>query len=594
VSRAHVQYSLALAVAALTCAGARAALAGDAPTAPKAPAAKVEPAAPAGKAAAEEPKQASTVAVIAAPLFSDVFAATPVAKIEDEVITLRELTQALSSTHMTGGVPVAGSTASWQTVLDRLVTLRLMVVEARTMDLDDLPEVKQAIEEHSGQFLREYYKAKVTDDVKPDAAEVSRLLETTTREWKLVSASFKDKADADAVAKEIAAGKPFDAVVAQAVADKKADPPLTGDFVGAKKLLPEVVAAVEGLAVGAVSAPVKAGPSWALLRVVEIRNVEDAEERAKAEGRSVERLRTVKLRQHFEELSKKNAQIDRGLLKRVDLEAKVPGLEALAKDKRAFATIKGEAPITVGEVVLEISKAFFHGPDSAVREKRVNLQKEEALDKLLYRRLFLKAAIAAGLKDSEDYRVEMREFTQGLLVDVYAKKVIVPEIKVTDEDSKQYYDEHKSEFTTPQFFKLQTMGFRTVKSAQAALEKFRAGTDWAWMRANAEDQLAEADRKLELDGATTLSANTLDPGLAEAVAGTKAGDLRLYKHAAGGAYVVLVKEQIASALKPLDEVRSAIGKKVMGHVATRTFETWGKKLREHYRVRIYLTRIGNG
>lgn len=587
MSRVHAQYSLAFA-AALTFVVARAALAGDAP------AAKPAPAAPAGAAAPDEPKQASTVAVIAAPLFSDAFAATPVAKIEDEVITLRELTQALSSTHTKGGVPVSGSTASWQTVLERLVTLRLMVVEARSMGLDDLPEVKQAIQDHSAQFLREYYKAKVTDDVKPDAAEVSRLLEKSTREWRLVSASFKDKADAEAVAKEVAGGKAFDAVVAQAVADKKADPPLTGDFVGAKKLLPDVVAAVEGLAVGGVSAPVKAGPSWALLRVLEVRNVEDVEERAKAEARSVERLRTAKLRQHFEELTKKNAQIDRGLLKRVDLEAKVPGLEALAKDKRAFATIKGEAPITVGEVVLEISKTFFHGPDSAVREKRVNFQKEEALDKLLYRRLFLKAALAAGLKDTEDYRVEMREFAQGLLVDAYAKKVIVPDIKVSDEDTKQYYDEHKSEFTTPQFYKLQTLGFRTVKSAQAALEKFRAGTDWAWMRANAEDQLSEADRKLELDGSSTLSANTLEPGLADALAGAKAGDLRLYQHAAGGAYVVLVKEQVASVLKPIDEVRGAIGKKVMGHVATRTFETWGKKLREHYRVRIYLTRIGNG
>ena len=60
---------------------------------------------------------------------------------------------------------------------------------------------------------------------------------------------------------------------------------------------------------------------------------------------------------------------------------------AFAKDPRPLVQIKGEDPITVADLTVEISQKFFHGIVEPIKEKRVNKEKAEAFERLLGVRL---------------------------------------------------------------------------------------------------------------------------------------------------------------------------------------------------------------
>ena len=62
------------------------------------------------------------------------------------------------------------------------------------------------------------------------------------------------------------------------------------------------------------------------------------------------------------------------------------------------------------------------------------------------------------------------------------------------------YEKRKAQFTSPQMYRLDGMGFGSAKAAQAALEKLKAGTDLEWLRANAEGQLKPEEQAFQLAG----------------------------------------------------------------------------------------------
>ena len=56
--------------------------------------------------------------------------------------------------------------------LDRILTVRLIVHEARNMGLDQLPEAKAMIQANTQEYLRKTLLDHVLENVKPDEKEV--------------------------------------------------------------------------------------------------------------------------------------------------------------------------------------------------------------------------------------------------------------------------------------------------------------------------------------------------------------------------------------------------------------------------------------
>jgi hypothetical protein len=547
-------------------------------------------AAVAGEAPATPPLE--TYAYIRVPLLAERSAPTPIATVDDEVVTLGDLNDALAATHGARAEDARAGGREVAPILDRLVTLRLFVAEAREMGLDQQPGFLKSVAEFKEQQLRSLTEMRATKGVRPEAMEVERSYRDAVREWKVRSLLFAKKEDAVAFRAEIAGGKAFADAAKEARDAKRATGGEAADWVARSQALPQVAAALVPIqAAPAVTDPVELKDGFAVAAVEEVRYPEDPKARAMAEESSVERQRAARLAKHRAELEKKYAKTDARLWKSLDFEAPSPGFAALAKDRRPVVTLRGAKPVTVADVAAEMQKYFFHGVDEPIKEKKLNEAKEPVLHKIMTRRLFLRESEALGVASSPEYRRAVSEYEDSLLFGAYVQTVILPDVKVSEEEGKTYYERHKDEFTYPAFFKLEGLVFSKASAAEAAAKKLAAGTDFGFIRANAESQVKPDDRVLALDG-QTFSANTLPPDLVRALGGARRDDVRAYS-TSGQHYVIRVVEVTPAREQPYLEARAAIGKKLAAENLNQAVKDTAAKLRGSHQVAVYLERLGN-
>ncbi len=591
LERIIVKNGLAL-VVLLSAVPVSASAAGESPSAGKSPAAAApaEAAPPAGAReveAAPEPMSAT----LKVPLFSERFSSVPVAAVADETITLAELNDGLAAAHEAHAPGARAKGKDFRPVLDRLVDLRLLVLEARDMELDQLDDVKKAVADERELELRSQLERVVVKGIKPDPMEVEQAWREAVREWKLRSLLFAQEADAAAFLADLKAGKAFGDLARAAVAAKKASGGDAAEWVAPSKMVPQVAAAIGTLQPGASSGAIAVQGGFAVVHVEDVRYPENAAARASAEARSLDRKQTEALRKLRDELERKYARTDRKLLDALDFEAPKPGFAALAKDRRPLVTFKGEKPITVGEYAQALASGFFHGIEEPIKEKRVNAKKYEALRPLVTKRLFDSEARRRGIPQSAEYRQAIAEFEREQLFGKLVQKAIAPDVKVSEEEGQKYYEAHKAEFSYPGFYKLEGVAFQTSKAAEAALKRLQGGTEFKWVRANAEGQVKLEDQALQLEG-TTFSAASLPPELLTILSGAGRNDYRIYQADASQFYVVHVVDVTPPAQQPYAAVREAIGKKLFADNLSKAVKEYAAKLRKAHRVDVYITAIG--
>jgi hypothetical protein len=580
-------------IAALVLAGPVLAVAADpspAPSSPPAPGVAAQGVPPALAAPAPEMRAFLTQdgRQIAAPLLAEESASLAIAKVDDETITLRQLMTSLGMAHKDRHEGQAKQ-HDFKPALDRLIDIKLCVLEAREMALDELPEVKQSIQQESESELVGRVRARAIQGVKASQADVDRLYRDAVREWKLHSLLFDREAEANAFQAELKRGKDFETLGKTVVAAKKAKGTVEAAYSPAGALLPQVVQFVSTAKVGA-SQVLRVKQGWSVVQVLGTRYPENADARAAAEAKGLEVAQQRAAKRYYESLEKKYARIDRKLLKSLDFEAPKPGFAALKKDQRPLATIPGEKPFTVADLAAGLEMKFFHGIEAPIKEHRANSARYEAFETLLRKRLVMKEAQRLDIASSDAFRRHMAEFTDATLFTAYVERSILPEVKVTEKEGQEYYAKHKGEFTSPAMYRLESLAFTNAKDAQGALDKLRSGTDFKWLRANATGQLKDDDRSVQIDG-NVVSANALTPDLRAQLAGTKAGDYRLAQ-IEGQYYVVRVVSASPPQEQSYKDSRSAIGKKLIGENLQKVLVESAAKLRKAHAVTVYLTRIG--
>jgi hypothetical protein len=522
------------------------------------------------------------------PLFSADSASAAVAKVDDEAITLQTLMTSLAQAHE-GRHEGAAKQHDFKPILDHLIDIKLCVLEAREMALDELPDVKKSIEQEASSELIHRVRELAIKDAKASPADVDRFYKDAVREWKLRSLLFDKEIDAQTFLKAVRGGKSFETLGKKAIADKKAKGTLEPGFAGAAGMLPQVAQFVAKAKPGAVEV-VKVVEGWSVIQVLGARYPDDPGARKSAEARALEAAHERAANRYYDDLAKKYARVDWKLFDAVDFEAPKPGFEALKKDQRPLARIEGEQPFTVGDLAEGLQMKFFHGLDAPIKEHRLNAAKHDVFKTLFRKRLVLKEAARLNIAQSEDYRRHMAEFRDATLFTSYVERAIMPDVKVTEKEGQDYYAKHKAEFTSPAVYKLESLTFANSADAQAALAKLRSGTDFKWLRTNATGQVKEDARAAQLDG-VTLSAVALPTRLRDQLKGAKPGDYRL-DEIEGQHYVVRVVSASEQQEQPYLGARGMIAKKLMGENLQRALQETTAKLRQHHQVAVYLAKIG--
>ena len=511
-----------------------------------------------------------------------------VATVNDEPITLEEFNQELASLH--AGVTEekkVGKTKE-SALLRRLINMRLILQEAKRIGLDELPEVKNMVDVYSKATLRELLIERHLKDAKPDEKDVERLYKELTKEWKIKSVVFEKEDAAKKMEEEIKASRDFDELAKRVVADGTAKGGEEGKYVKGKDLLPQIAQTVSKMEVGSISPIIQVGTGFVILRVEDIRFPEDPEAKKLAVKQALYLQKEKLFEGYNDALMKKYVKVHKEILDGLDYESKEPGFEKLLEDKRVVAEIEGERPITVAELTEALSQQFFHGIERAIESKRLNEKKMLVLDEILYKRILRKEALRLGIDKTDAYKIKVKEYENSVIFGAFVQKAIVPDVKVTEEESKAYYSKHIGEYTSPEMMKIRSLAFVKRNDAERAIEKLRNGTELQWLVENAEGQVDKNTPDLLTFDGKSLTVRDLPEGVRKVLSGAKPGDFRLYASPEGYFYILSIEDVVPARPQSLEEAKKAVANKVFSETFNKAVEAWADKLRAASNVKVYL------
>ena len=543
----------------------------------------------------EQPAAFITLKVpVASPLFSH----APVAVVNGEEITLKDLNGALTSSHE-GMIDDKKQAAriDYAQILKRMINTRLIVQEARNIGLDELPETKEAVEAYARTALKELFREDITRDVKPDEKDVEKLYREVVKEWKIKSLLFKKEDEAKKAAEEIKGGRKFDEIAARAIKYGTAQGGGEGTFQKPKDLQPQIADVVMKMEAGSLSQVIriesgKKDTGFVIMTVEDVRFPDDAASKDRARQAVLAAKKDEAVKAYRKSLYKKQVTLNKKLIASLDYESSKQGFSVLLKDKRVVAEIKGEKPVTVGELSGHLQRKFYHGMESAAEAKKINTKKSEALEEIVDKKLVSREALRRGIDKTEKYKTRVRDYEQSLLFGTFIQKIVAVDVKVKEEELKAYYDEHRSEYTYPEMMRVSSLVFGNKDDAASALDKLRKGTDVNWMKTNTEGQVDKnTPGLLPFEGAI-VTVKDFPDDVRRTLSGARPGDFRLYASPEGHFYVLSIQDVVPPQLQPFNEVKGAAAKKVFNLKLTKAVEDWADKLRAVAEVTVYLPDSG--
>jgi hypothetical protein len=509
------------------------------------------------------------------------------ARVNGEAIDRDELERELASSGDETHGQVGARAVGRATLLKRLIDGRLVAQEARRMGLDQLPEIRNMVDVFSKVTLREQLMDIQLKGKEPDQADVDRLYRAATAEWRLTSLLFTKQVDAERMAGDLKEGGSFDRLAKEAVDSGRGKPGEGERYLKVKEINQAIVKVVSTMKPGEGSGVIPLPSGYVVLRLDDIRHPESAEERELARREALKEKRLKILKAYNETLVKKYAVVHKDLVDGLDFEAKEPGFERLLDDRRVLVEIKGESPITVGELGRQLKQQLYHGVERAAESKNINVKKRTVLEDMLYKRLFRKEALRLRLDRTAEYRNRIREYENSLLFGAFVQKAVAPDVRVTEEEVKKYYDKHVAEYTSPEMVRMKGIAFTKRADAESAIDRLRSGTDLQWLQANAEGQ-ADKDNPdlLPLDG-KLVTVSDLPEGLKKAVSGSAPGDLRIYAAPEGLFYALLMEDVIQARPSPFEETRGQVAKRIFDDKLKQGLEEYLVKLRAAADIKVY-------
>jgi hypothetical protein len=514
-----------------------------------------------------------------------------VASVNDEPITLEEFNRAIAAMHAARQPEEIAGRIDFSKIINRIINTRLIGLEARNIGLDQLPEVKKLVADNSRETLMKLLLEEQVRDVKANEEEVEKVYQAMVQEWQISSVRFAKEEAAKKFEEKLKGINNFEQAVKNAEDEGTAEEGQVGQHVRDRDLAPQVAQVVSRMEIGSTSPIVAIGEKGFVILKLEGKNLpekEDSEAMERARRQVLKEQKRKAAMDYYQGLRAKYAKVNEELIDGLDFESEKPGFEKLLSDKRVIVEVRGEQPITVGELTKALQEKFYHGVERAIKAKEVNKRKHEVLDSLVEKRILLKEALKQGIDKTDEYKYRIKEYERSVIFGAFIKKVIYPNIKIDKKELKTHYQKNLEKYTFPEMMRIKELVFEKKSDALTAMEKLGKGTDFNWLSSNAEGQVDRNNNK----GLLTFEGKLLTvPGLPEDVqrvlSGAHLGDFRLYESPGGYFYVLYIYNLVPAEQKPFDSVKKEVAREVFRDKVQKAVEDYADQLREYYPVKIY-------
>jgi peptidyl-prolyl cis-trans isomerase C len=365
--------------------------------------------------------------------------------------------------------------------IQKLIDDRLIVQEALRMGLEDSPELQEKIREY---VLRESVVKLYNEEIVGKASVTPEDVKKYYREnyegftLNIIEAGSED--EAGEIIRKLQGGEGFDKFALDYASHSENQNPK--DLVVKKKnLRPAIQEAVSGLKPGDISGVIKDQDKYYIVKLLDRQAALD-EDLASVRASIASILRDEKIKKrsddYLAELRKKSdVKIDRDLLASIKLEEGNKTREEWLNDKRPLVQVN--------------NMTLAAGDFAAMLPEKPLKSNEEILDQWIDRKVVDIEALGRHYDINTDLKDMLQRYKNVLLKTAFVRKVINPQIKVSDKDAEDYYHGHQNEYAKQGKYKIQQITLKSQEDAQAVLNSLAGGASFSWLaKTKSNDPLA--------------------------------------------------------------------------------------------------------
>jgi peptidyl-prolyl cis-trans isomerase C len=445
------------------------------------------------------------------------------ARVNGEAVTVRDLEEGFESSHQGHTAMLAGRGAVRE-FLDKSIDRRLLIQEARRIGLEGDPKIRQAVDRRVATRARDQlYKDEVTRPQEVPEADIVAAYERMGERARVRHLLSYTREDAERALNRIRGGESFGAVASHVSVAGTATKGGDLGWVAWGHLDPTLEAQIAAMRPGELRGPIATEQGWNLLLLEERMPLKDRPELDKVRNRIRMTLSQRALAERsvafYRELqSRWPVRVYEERLTAEALFGERPrGAEAETAAQTVIA-IAGERTITLAEFRSRLDVEALRKLPTAFALEQVR----RMLDEPIYAALLEQEALRRGYGNRPEVARDARRLEESLLLDRLVGGVIYAPVRVTEADTRAYYDAHAAAFTEPEAARLSVISLAPEEDAEAVVQSIRAGAEFATVARQRSRDRGTAQVGGEVGW---VSRGQLSPDLESVIYALKPGDL---------------------------------------------------------------------
>lgn len=477
--------------------------------------------------------------------------------VNGEHITKDDLKYSLEIAHRREDLSSA-STLNLSQFIQKLIDDRLIIQEARSMGMDEYPEVQQAIQTY---ILREsvvrLHDEEIVQKVQIKESDIIEYHKKNYERLTLGIIEASSEEEAKEQLEQLRRGRSFSGK--EIVLNRNSIMPLFED-------------ALSNLKTGEYSDVLKTRNKYYIVKLIDKKEAPDEElERVresieKAIRKRKERERSDEYLKYLREQSR--VKVDSELLSNIRLDGEKEEKEKLSKDTRAVAEVNGSV-LTVKDFI-------------SIFTPNTTISKEKILDNWIDLKLIDHEALSRHYEKKSDLKDMVHRYENQLLKNTFTKRIIAPQIIISEKTLKEYYASHQERFTKPIRFKIQQITVKTMDEARDILDNLQKGADFSWSA-----KKRSLDSANEKGGDIGWLAETQIPNPVREIIDTlKPGDISKIIKIDSHFRIIRLQDKKEGEVEEFNKVKNVVSKAYFEEQLNTIFNTYVAELKKGAEIRI--------
>ncbi|MBI5407785.1 MAG: peptidyl-prolyl cis-trans isomerase [Nitrospirae bacterium] len=493
------------------------------------------------------------------------------ALVDGEPITDKDLEYSLNIAHRREDLTSTGA-IDIPEYLQKLIDDRMLVLEARRMDMENYPEVKTKI---GAYVLREsvvrLYKDEIEQKVSVTEDEISDNYKKDYEQTTIGIIETGSDDDAGKLLERLKKGEDFGRLAGEysTHSSKKDGGVMNSTRKALGGFLEEIVS---GLKPGELSDVKKNNEKYYIIKLID-RQEAPPDGIEKVKRKIEEEIKSRKIKERSDEYlnflrEKENPKINMELLTSINLEAGDDERQKLLKDDRPLVEVR-DAALTVKDFVSRIS---FN--DNKIKEK--------ALNQWIDTKVVDIEALGRHYEINTDLKDMVQRYRNQVLKSTFLNTVLIPRIRFSTEDMEGYYEEHKEDFVKPVRYKLHHISVNDEEDAKGILKSLEEGANFSYL-AKTKSQ----DSSAQMGGATEWrTKNELPDPLKDIIDTFNPGDLSPVLKVDSAYKIFRLQERTEKEFEEFENVKVVIRRKLFDEKYHELYTEYIDKLKEDAQIQI--------